>query len=66
MQPRTIDPQVIPLPLPERATFEVSAEIDDDGRVSPAIALMIWLGLSLGLWAAIIAGAWWLWTLIVR
>lgn len=43
-----------------------TAKIDDDGRVSPAIALMIWLGLSLGLWAAIIAGAWWLWTLIVR
>lgn len=64
MQPRTIDSQVIP--LPERATFEVPDELDDDGHVSPAIALMVWLALSLGLWAAIIAGAWWLWTLIVR
>lgn len=43
-----------------------TAKIDDDGRVSPAIALMIWLGLSLGLWAAIIGAAWGIWILIVR
>lgn len=54
-------PAVMPPP-----TFEPAEPELYEAQIGPAAGCLLGVAIGAVMWAAIIAGAWWIWTLIVR